>query len=72
MLLCSDIKRVYPPEDLTAMSIAYDNAYQRLPKEFRRSDRAARKLALLIIRAADRGERDPAQLADVATLEFFR
>jgi hypothetical protein len=72
MLPCDDIKRVYPPEDLTAMSIAYDDAYQRLPKEFRESDRAARKLALLVIRAVDRGGHDPAQLADMATLAFFR
>ena len=46
----SDIKRIYRPEDLRVMAAAYDRGYECLPKEFRGNDRAARKLALLIIR----------------------
>lgn len=68
----SDIKRVYRPADLRAMSAAYDRVYDRLPKEFRGNGRAARKLALLIIRGVDNGVRDPESLADLAMLEFLR
>jgi hypothetical protein len=68
----SDIKRVYRPEDLRVMAAAYDRGYDRLPKEFRVNGRAARKLALLIIRGVDRGLHDPESLADLAMLEFYR
>ena len=68
----NNVKRVYAPEELSVMTLAYDKAYQRLPKEFYGNRRAARKLALLIMRAVDRGERDTDNLADLATLEFFR
>lgn len=68
----SDIKRIYRPEDLRVMVAAYDRGYECLPKEFRGNERAARKLALLIIREVDRGVRDPESLADLAMLKFLR
>ena len=67
-----NIKRVYTPDDLAVMANAYDKAQQRLPKEWRGNERAARKLALIIIHAVDRGEHDPEQLTDLATLAFLR
>jgi hypothetical protein len=68
----SDIQRVYGPGDLQAMTAAYEKAHQRLPKRFQESETARRKLALLIFRAVNRGERDPEHIADLATLGFFR
>jgi hypothetical protein len=68
----SNIKRVYTPEDLRVMTIAYDKACKRLPKEFHENKAAARKLSLIVLRAMERGVSDPENIADMAILEFFR
>lgn len=68
----NDIQRVYGPDDLQAIMAAYDKAQQRLPERFQASELARRKLALLVFRAINRGERDPDHIADLATLDFFR
>jgi hypothetical protein len=36
------------------------------------SERARRKLTLLVLRYVDRGEHDPMRLADMALLDFLR
>jgi hypothetical protein len=59
-----DIEGVYGPDTLKIMMMAFDDAHKCLPEEFRESDRARHKLALLIIRHIERGERDPVCLAD--------
>ncbi len=67
-----DIERVYDPATLKIMAMAFDNAHKCLPKNFRKSDQARHKLALLVMRYVARGERDPVRLADLAMLDFFR
>ena len=67
-----DIERVYGPDTLKLMATAFDNARNRLPKEFSESDHARHKLALLVMRHIGRGERDPVCLADLAVLDFMR
>lgn len=68
----NEIQRVYGSDDLQVMTLAYDKARQRLPERFQGSELARRKLALLVFRAVNRGERDPEHIADLATLDFFR
>ena len=72
MASSQDIKRIYGPDTLKIMAAAFDSAHERLPAAFREKDRARRKLALLILRHTDRGELDPALLADLAVLDFLR
>jgi len=67
-----DIERVYGPDTLKLMATAFDNARNRLPKEFSESGQARHKLALLVMRHIGRGERDPVCLADLAVLDFMR
>ena len=67
-----DIERAYGPDTLKIMTKAFDDALKRLPKKFRESDRARRKLALLVLRHIGRGERDPVCLADLTALDFLR
>jgi hypothetical protein len=54
------------------MAAAYDKAHERLPKAFQANEKAARRLAMSIIHAVDRGEHDPDYLADSATLDLLR
>lgn len=72
MVSSHDVKRIYDPDTLKIMTLAFDSAHKRLPTEYRENDRARRKLALLIIRHADRGELNPALLANSAMLDFLR
>jgi len=54
------------------MTVAYERARQRLPKQLQESETARRKLALLVFRAINRGVRDPEHIADLVTIDFFR
>ena len=72
MLSSHDIERVYGPDTLKVMAAAFDIAHQCLPAKFKENDHARRKLALLIIRHMERGERNPVSLANVAVLDFLR
>jgi hypothetical protein len=67
-----DVMRVYDPVVLKRMTVAFDQAWQSLPPNMRISERARRRLALIIIRHVDRGEYDAAALADRAVLDFMR
>jgi hypothetical protein len=67
-----DIVRIYDPRMLSMMATALDNACNCIPKTYKESYQARRKLALLVIRHVDRGERDPRRLADLAILDFLR
>ena len=64
--------RVYDPDTLKIMSMAFDNAHKCLPEKYRKSDQARRKLALLVMRHIGRGERDPMCVAYSAVLDFLR
>ena len=59
----NDIERVYGPDTLKIMAMAFDNAHKCLPEKFRGSNKARHKLALLVMRYIERGERDPVRLA---------
>jgi hypothetical protein len=68
----SDVKYVYDPETLTTMGAAFDAAWQSFPPDLKNYEGARRKLALLILRHMDRGERDATRLSDRALLDFMR
>jgi len=58
------------PESLRQMARALDRVWDALP-EIHRSDGTRRQLALLIVRLFDRGEHDPARLAEMILSELF-
>ena len=68
----SDVKYVYDPETLTTMGAAFDTACQAVPPDLKDHEGVRRKLALLILRHMDRGERDATRLSDLALLDFMR
>jgi hypothetical protein len=72
MLPFSDVKYVYDPETLKMMGSAFDTACQSFPPDLKDHEGARRKLALLILRHMDRGERDATRLGDLALLDFMR
>ena len=72
MVLSHNFERVYGPDTLKIITAAFDNAHECLPAEFKKSEHARRKLALLILRHMERGERDPSRLAETAVLDFLR
>jgi hypothetical protein len=72
MLPASDLTYVYDPEALKMMGAAFDTVCEAFPPNMREHEAARRKLALLILRHVDRGERDAARLSEVALLDFMR
>ena len=73
MLPFSDGKHhdVYGPDTLQVMGAAFDAAVQALPRELQHRERARTRLALLILRHADRGE--PAtHPSSLSLLDFLR
>src|SRR5689334_15197542 len=68
----SYFESAYGPETLQIMGDAFDHAHDCLPSRFQGSAPARRKLAFLILRNMERGERDPACLAYLAALDFLR
>ena len=68
----SDIKYVYDPDALKTMGAAFDAVCQAFPPNLKHHEAARRRLALLILRHTDRGERDAARLSDLALLDFMR
>jgi hypothetical protein len=67
-----DVIHVYDPDALKMMTVAFDSAWQSLPANFKDSERARRKLALLVLRYVDRGEHNPTRLANMALLDFLK
>ena len=67
-----NVIHVYDPAALKMMTVAFESAWQSLPANFKDSERARRKLALLVLRHVDRGEHDPTCLADMALLDFLK
>ena len=66
MLHLVKTQRVYPPETLTVMAAAFDQACQSLPKAVNGNDDVRRQLALVILRHVDQGEHDPIRLSEMA------
>jgi hypothetical protein len=54
------------------MSAAFDSVYEAFPPNMKDHEGARRKLALLILRHVDRGERDAERLSELALLDFMR
>ena len=62
-------ERVYPPDTVAAMAIAFDEASASIPpSDF--TEVARRRLAVLILRHVDSGVREPARLAELVLGEF--
>ena len=66
-----DVRYVYSPDTLQVMGAAFDTALLSLPPNLQDHEGARRKLALIILRHADRGEPD-ADLGTLALLDFKR
>ena len=72
MLPSGDIAYVYDPEALKMMGAAFDTVCQVFPPSMKDHEGARRKVALLILRHVDRGERDATRLSELALLDFTR
>jgi hypothetical protein len=70
MLRLVETPRVYPPETLTVMAAAFDQAWQSLPRAVNGNDDLRRQLALIILQHVDRGEHDPIRLSEIAYREL--
>ena len=68
----SDVKYVYDPEALKTMGVAFDTVCRAFPPDLRDHEGSRRRLALVILRHMDRGERDAARLSELALLDFMR
>jgi hypothetical protein len=66
-----DVRYVYSPDTLQVMGAAFDTALLSLPPNLQDHEGARKKLALIILRHADRGEPD-ADLGTLALLDFKR
>jgi len=72
MLPSGDVAYVYDPEALEMMGAAFDIVHQAFPPNMKDHEGVKRKLALLILRHVDRGERDATRLSELALLDFTR
>lgn len=70
MLHLVQISRTYSPETIAVMTAAFDRVRESLSARINGSDEVKQRLALVILKHVDRGERDPARLADVALREW--
>ena len=65
--------RAYPPEVVMAMTSAFDNVCRSVSAKIHGDAGDAdvrRRLALIILRHVDEGERDPARLSELALNEL--
>ena len=72
MLPSSELTYVYDPEALKMMGAAFDTVCEAFPPDMKDHEAARRKLALLILRHVERGERDATRLSELALLDFMR
>ena len=68
----TDVTYVYDPEALKIMGAAFDVVCQTFPPDMRDHEGARRRLALIILRHMDQGERDATRLSELAVLDFTR
>src|SRR5262245_43714201 len=68
----TDVTYVYDPEALKIMGAAFDVVCQTFPPDMRDHEGARRRLALIILRHMDQGERDATRLSELAMLDFTR
>ena len=62
--------RVYPPETVVVMSTAFDSVCRSVSGKINEDDSVRRRLALIILRHVDGGERDPQRLSEIALDEL--
>jgi hypothetical protein len=62
-------QRVYAPETLAAITAAFDQVCESIPKSVTGGD-LRRRLALTILRHVDRGAQEPERLSEMALREF--
>jgi hypothetical protein len=67
MLRLIKLDRTYGPETVAVMTAAFDRVCRSVPPSARMSQE---RLALIILRHVDEGERDVPRLADVALREW--
>jgi len=70
MLHLVQLDRSYRPETISVMTAAFDRVCQSITEQMNGDDVIKKTLALIIIRHVDRGERDPARLAERAFREW--
>jgi hypothetical protein len=70
MLQYVDTDRIYPPETVAVMTAAFDRICQSLSAQVNDNETVREKLALIILRHVNSGERDILRLADVALREL--
>jgi hypothetical protein len=70
MLHLVESERAYGPETVAVMTAAFEKACEYVSPPTNGDDEAHRKLASIILRHVDRGERDPRQLALAALREW--
>ena len=62
--------RAYPPEIIVSMSAAFDNVCRSVPTAISGDADMRRRLARIILRHVDGGERDAGRLAELALQDF--
>jgi hypothetical protein len=70
MLHLIELNRTYSPETIAVMTAAFDRVCQSVSHRMNGDNDLKRTLALIILRHADRGERDAQRLADAALQEW--
>ena len=70
MLHLVETSRFYPPDTVAVMTAAFERVCQSLSAGVKGNDHVRQKLALIILRHVDEGERDPKRLSDIAFREL--
>jgi hypothetical protein len=70
MLHLVNVGRAYPPDTVAVMTAAFDLVCGSLAKPISDNEAMRKKLALIILRHVDQGERDSIRLATVALQEM--
>jgi hypothetical protein len=70
MLHLVESQRVYAPETVAVMTAAFDSVSRSVSTRINGDHDVQQRLALIILRHVDQGERDPVRLADIAFREL--
>ena len=70
MLRLVRVDRSYSPETVAAMGVAFDPVCRSMSPLVIEDNDARRRLALIILRHVDRGERDPRRLSETTSGEW--
>jgi len=70
MLHLVQLDRSYSPETISVMTAAFDRVCQSVTEQMNGNDDVKQRLASIILRHVDGGERDPERLAETAFREW--